>query len=636
MKALMLHADLFEYQPVGREIREAEEVESLEKKSYNDVLVAMISVEDGDGDEEADSMASEIIKVAREVKSRRILLYPYAHLSSDLAPPSTAKTLILRVYERLREEGVEVFKAPFGWTKKFKIEVKGHPLAEQLKSITPLSSPGAGREGGAPKDKFHRYVVIDVDGSEHEVNKSDWERAPVFKKEGPRYKALWFFVRNELRGKPKSNKPPKHIHYMRKLELVDYCPESDVGHMKWYPKGVLIRDLILDYAFFNIAREWGAMKMQNPMIYRMDVESIRLLQGEFHERDYVFKEDGNEFVLRFASDPGAFPFVQKLQFTYRQMPVKVYEEAYCFRKEQKGELTGLMRVRSFLMTDHHAFCINEEQAKQEYKRLSLLFKKLMDEVISGEYWVLGFEFVEEYYERFRGFIIDLVREMGVPAFVKIMKEMSHYYAFKSEYQAVFPDGNNLQVSTVQWDVKNGARFNISYVDEKGERRPVPIILHASSFGSIERALASMLERAAWDESKGLNPTLQFWISPEQVRVIPVDPGKHLDHANRLADELEKRGFRVGVDDRDLTVSRRVLDAKRDWVNYIVVIGDREVREGVYTVTPREGYEIGREPQVRMSLDELIRELESKRGGMPTRPMYLPRELSKRPQFTGVR
>jgi threonyl-tRNA synthetase len=420
---------------------------------------------------------------------------------------------------------------------------------------------------------------------------------------------------------------------MRKLELVDYCPESDVGNLKWYPQGMLLKDLIMDYAFRNVALPWGAMKMQNPLLYRTDFETIRQLQGEFHERDYRV-EDG--LVLRFASDPGAFPFVQKTVFTYRNMPFKVYEEAICFRKEQKGELTGLMRVRNFWMTDMHAFCMSEEQAREEYYGLSVMFGRLMDSVIAGGNWVLGFEVVEEYYEKYRELFRKIVRELRVPAFFKLMREMTHYYAFKNEFQAIFPNGENLQISTVQWDVKNGERFNICYYDSDGARKPVPIIIHASSFGSVERAVAAILENAAGRVSQGRPPMLPVWLSPEQVRLIPVDVQRHMDGCIRVAERLEKEGARVGIDDRDLTVSKRVAEAKTRWIPFIIVYGDRELETNMLRIVVREESTLEKDHVEEMSLEDFAAYFRKRVGDMPTRPLYIPRELSKRASFVPMR
>ena len=632
MRTLLLHCDYFEFTPISKEVDEAEPAEEGKPVRMENVLVMFTCIEKEDDPSVFEDVINEVKKVFLQIKPSGILLYPYAHLSNQLASPYKARELIAKLKDVLSESGLNVKKAPFGWTKSFSLKLKGHALAEQFKIFEKEERK---RAVSAPKEKFHKFYIIDVDGKEYEVNKENWDKCPIFEKEGIKYEMLRIFVRNELVGKPPLKEEPRHIYYMRKLELVDYCPESDAGHMKWYPKGMIIKDLILDYAFSEVAMKWGAMKMQNPLIYRTDVEAIRLLQGEFHERDYVV-EGELPLVLRFASDPGAFPFVQKLTFSYKQMPLKIYEEAICFRKEQRGELTGLMRVRNFWMTDHHAFCLNEEMAKEEYRKLSLLFKKLMDDIIAGDYWVLGFEIVEEFYEKYKDFLKDLVKELKVPAFFKLMKKMTHYYAFKNEYQAIFPDGSNLQISTVQWDVKNGERFKIMYVDEKGKKKPVPIILHASSFGSIERALAAILERAAWMERKGHAPTLPFWLSPEQVRVIPVSMERHYERAKEVAEEIEKRNFRVGIDDRDLTLSKKVFYAKTEWVPIIVVIGDREMRENKLSVVSRIGAEIGKEKQKIISLEELLRELEELQKGMPKRPLYIPRELSKRVEFTGLR
>lgn len=631
MKALLLHCDSFEFTPIEKEIPEADPAEKGKSYEFRDILVAFVSLESGDSSDMFRDVVNEILNVLSQVGANSLLLYPYAHLSNELAPPSTAKRLFSELVEEFQRANVRVFKAPFGWTKSFSLKLKGHALAEQFKSF----KRGIKREAVAtPKEKFHKFYIIDVDGAEYEVERDGWDKCPIFEKEGLKYDLLKIFVRNELVGKPAVKEEPRHIYYMRKLELVDYCPESDVGHMKWYPKGMIIKDLIMDYAF-RLATKWGAMKIQNPLVYRTDVEAIRLLQGEFHERDYVVEGDG-PLVLRFASDPGAFPFVQKLNFSYKQMPLKIYEEAICFRKEQKGEVSGLMRVRNFWMTDHHAFCLDEEMAMNEFKKLCILFKELMRDVIAGDYWVLGFEIVEEFYERYKGFLKDLVKELQVPAFFKLMKSMTHYYAFKNEYQAIFPDGSNLQISTVQWDVKNGERFNINYVDKDGKRKPVPIILHASSFGSIERALAAMLERAAWMEKTGYAPMLPFWLSPEQVRVIPVSVERHCDRAKEVAEAVGNAGFRAGLDDRDLTLPKKVYNAKREWIPYIVIIGDREVKDGTLSVIIREGSRIGEERQARMTLGEFLKELERAQGDMPRRPLYIPSELSKRVEFTGIK
>ncbi|MEM5829149.1 MAG: threonine--tRNA ligase [Candidatus Aenigmatarchaeota archaeon] len=631
MRILQTHSDWIEYEPIEKEIPQAEEVE---KKIYRfeEILVAFISVEEGDNERIAKRAVEEIKESMKNLKVNKLLIYPFVHLSNKPAKPEEALKLLKTMEAYAKELKIETFRAPFGWNKRITNAVKGHPLAEQSRTFVGDELEVKERdEKEKGKEKFYRFIIVDCDGNEHEVTLENWKRCKVFSKKEKRYEYLKIFVRNELEGNPPKSKQPKHIELMRRLELVDYCQESDVGNMKWYPNGVLIKDLIMDYALYKIAIPWGAMKMQNPLLYRTDIEEIKKLQGEFHERDYKVEEK-IPLVLRFASDPGAFPFVQKLIFTYKNMPVKVYEEAICFRKEKKGELSGLMRVRNFWMTDQHAFCANEEQAKKVYEELSLLFAKLMHETIAKEHWVLGFEIVESFYEKYKDFLKGIIKKIKVPAFFKLMKEMSHYYAFKNEYQAIFPDGNNLQISTVQWDVKNGERFNICFIDKNGNKVPVPIIIHASSFGSIERAVAAILETGNWMERENKAPMLPLWLSPEQVRLIPVSNEKHLKRCEEIADILEKEKIRVGVDDRDLTVAKKVFEAKKSWIPYIIVIGDKELKSEKLQVVIREKSSIKKEFRKEMSLKEFRKEVKEKTAEMPFRPLYIPRELSKRVIF----
>ena len=630
MRTLQVHCSSFSYEALTKAVEEPEEAAPGEEVRLGECLVAFVTVESDDGkDMEAvtSEAAGSIAEHATTVKAKTVVIYPYAHLSSSLAGAEVAKKALNMLGSKLSEAGLEVRRAPFGWYKSFMMVNKGHPLAELSRSYV-----GKARAPLPSKDKFYKFYVVDGEGKEHEITQENWRDKRELWDRGGRYDLLRTFVSNELEGKSAGGKTPKHIEYMKRLELVDYAPESDVGHMKWYPNGVLIKDLIMDYALTKIALPWGAVKVQNPLLYRADIDAIRKLQGEFHERDYMIKDDDREFVLRFASDPGAFPFAQRMVFTYKQMPVKVYEEAICFRKEQKGELTGLMRVRNFWMTDQHAFCGSEEQAMEEYEKLTVLFAKLMDDTVAGGHWVLGFEIVGEFYDKYRGFFSSMVKRLGVPAFFKLMSEMTHYYAFKNEFQSIFSDGNNLQIATVQWDVKNGERFNITYVDRDGGRKPVPVIIHASSFGSIERALASLLESAEWMKVQQMQPMLPLWLAPEQVRVVPVDPRDHLEFALKVAEDVASHQIRVGVDDRDMTLSKRVMEAKTHWIPYIVVVGDKEIGKRELPVTVREGSRLGQDRTEGMSLEALVNHIHERTKGFPFRPSYLPMRLSLRPVF----
>ena len=485
--------------------------------------------------------------------------------------------------------------------------------------------PSRDERGARAKGKFVRFVVAGADGQAYEIAPEGAAACPVLQENV----LLRRFVANELwhREAAAPEGVPAHVAYMRRHELVDYCEVSERGHHKWYPKGLLMQRLILDYGA-QVAREWGALEMKNPLLIRGDQNAVGELMGEFHERDY--RVDGGRGVcyLRYASDPLAFPFLQKVRFTHRQTPLKVFEEAICFRNEQEGEVSGLKRVRSFVMTDMHAACASEAEARAEFERLCFRFAALMDDVVAPGRWVLGWEGTIDFFDAHREWLLDLGRRMGVPAFFKLMREMSHYYAIKNEYQAITQDGANIQVSTVQWDVKDGERFDIGYVDPDGRKRPCPVILHASSFGSVERTLCAILESIAVAADAGELPQFPLWLAPAQVRIAPVSE-PFLPDALALCEQLSREQVRAEVDDRGERVSKMIRDGETDWVPYLVVLGARERASGRFRVRARDDGS-----QEEMSAAALAALLRQKTHGLPFRPLPLPAQMSRRPIFVG--
>jgi threonyl-tRNA synthetase len=173
---------------------------------------------------------------------------------------------------------------------------------------------------------------------------------------------------------------------------------------------------------------------------------------------------------------------------------------------------------------------------------------------------------------------------------------------------------------VQIDVESATRFDIKYYDREVQKRP--IILHTSPIGGIERVLCSMLETQANERV----PMLPVWLSPTQVRVIPVSD-KHLVYAQRLVTLLKGVKIRVDLDDRDESTSKKVALAGKDWVPYVVVVGEKEEESGILSVTMRK-----RREKKEVSVEELIREVHEQVDNMPYRPLTLPEKISKRPKF----
>jgi threonyl-tRNA synthetase len=197
---------------------------------------------------------------------------------------------------------------------------------------------------------------------------------------------------------------------------------------------------------------------------------------------------------------------------------------------------------------------------------------------------------------------------------------------KHEFQAIDSVGGNGQLSTVQLDLEDSERYGISYVDEDGKKRGC-IILH-SSMGSIERWMYAVLEEAAKQQKAGKAPSLPLWLSPTQVRLIPVS-SEHLKFCLKVAEDIENKNVRVDVDDRNETVAKKVRDAERDWVPYAIVIGEKEMKMKNLPARIR-----GVEKLKVLTSQKLVDEIKKETVNMPFKLLALPKLLSMRPIFVG--
>jgi len=216
--------------------------------------------------------------------------------------------------------------------------------------------------------------------------------------------------------------------------------------------------------------------------------------------------------------------------------------------------------------------------------------------------------------------------MKVPAFFKLMRKRSHYYDIKNEFQSIESDEATTQISTVQIDTINGKRFDICYVDEKSKRKPC-LIIHCSTFGSIERTLCAILENAAIDEAEGKKPSLPFWLSPTQVRIVPISEKYNVGAADIAKDLNEKEDIRADVDDRPLHVEKKIYEAEQEWIPYIICIGKKELDKQILSVRNRK---TGKIEEIKPHDFKKI--LKEEQADMPWKPLPLPMLLTKRPKF----
>ena len=196
---------------------------------------------------------------------------------------------------------------------------------------------------------------------------------------------------------------------------------------------------------------------------------------------------------------------------------------------------------------------------------------------------------------------------------------------KWEFNYIDNLGKASALSTDQIDVENGKRYNIEFIDENNKPQN-PIILHNSPSGAVERVIYVLLEKAAMDQREGRKPMLPLWLSPTQVRVIPVKP-EFLEYCEKLADKISENYVRVDVDDRNESISKSIRDAETEWIRYIIVIGEKEVNTKTLSIRDRKTGNVRN-----LTVDELVKEIKEEIKGKPFMRLNMNRGVSKRPQI----
>jgi len=625
LRILQLHSNYIEYRPVEKEIPSAEECEQ-KKYRVEELVVLFTCVEKGDTVDVAHKALNDLKGYLDTIKSNRILIYPYAHLSSDLASPEDAFKILREMESYAKTLGIEVFRAPFGWCKEFSISIKGHPLAEQFRTVatgekeTEVVSKALEAES---KIKSH-WLIMKPDGKIVPVEEFDFTGHENLRK----------FAEYEISKVRAVQQVPPHVNLMRRLELVDYELATDPGNFRYYPKGRLIKSLIERYVTQKVI-DYGGMEVETPIMYDLEHPSLASYLHRFPARQYILKSDDKEFFLRFSACFGQFLMVHDAQISYRQLPLKIYElTRYSFRREKSGELAGLRRLRGFTMPDVHAMCSDLDQAKQEFvNRFKMCVETLQGFELTPDDYELAIRFTTDFYEQNKNFIVSLMQLLGKPALIEMWDERFFYFVLKWEFNFVDYLNKASALSTDQIDIENAERYGITYVDEKGEKKH-PLILHCSPSGAIERDIYAMLEKAYMEQQKGKPPSLPLWLCPTQVRVVPVTE-QFFNAAEKVVVDLAERDIRADWDDRPLTMQKKVREAEMEWVPYIVVIGQKEVDSGILAVRDRRQTGAGKTGKVRtLKLEELVSEIKDRTQGKPFQKLPLPAELSKRPRFYG--
>ena len=612
MRILQLHCDNISYEATKKEIKSAEDIEP-KPVSIDEVVVCFVAVENGDNNDVGLDAISQIKESMQKIGCKKLLLYPYAHLSSDLAAPSTALS-ILKLMES-ESQDLEVSRAPFGWTKSYNVKVKGHPLAESSKVITAGDKKEKTSTALESESKIKSYwFILSPDGSLTEFDKFNFSK----------HKKLEKLAKYESDKNRNVDEPPPHVALMKKLAIADYEPASDHGNMRFFPNGRLIKSLLEQYVT-NKVKDYGGYEVETPIMYDSHHPSMESYFNRFPARQYNIDADGKQLFLRFAACFGQFLIAHDMQISYKNLPYRLYEMTrYSFRREQSGELVGLRRLRAFTMPDCHAFCKDIPQAIEEFRTRFDLSRDVLKNVgIENDDYEMAIRFTEDFYNENKELITEIVKKLDKPVLVEMWKERFFYFVLKWEFNYIDNLGKASALSTDQIDVENGNRYGIEFVDENNKTIN-PIILHNSPSGAIERVIYALLEKCAKDAKEGRKPMFPLWLAPTQVRIIPLKD-EFMEFSQNLFDKLTEKNIRVDIDDRNESIGKRIRESEKEWIRYVLVIGDKEVNSKNLSVRDRTQSDVRD-----ISFDDFINEIQTQNQGKPNSALNLPPLLSKRP------
>jgi len=463
------------------------------------------------------------------------------------------------------------------------------------------------------------YYFIDEEGKSTQFGLDDIDFIEGLKKWPDYYQ---YFVSEEMKNS--THQTPPHISALTRFQLASLEPASDVGNFRYYPFGAMLKGLLEEFVRDIALRELGAYEIETPILYDYSLPDIHEQAKEFRQKDYHLRVGNRTFLLRFASDFGLFRMMKDASVREEALPLRMYEISKSFRLERRSECVGMRRLRAFTMPDIHSFCKDHQQGEDEFAYLTKKYDQLLARL--GLPYALVARITKPFEKDGLSFLSSIATEMKRPIIVEIIPGMKYYWEMKDEFQFIDSTGNNLQLSTVQLDVKNSERYGLTYAKRDGSRGNY-VIVH-SSLGAIERLFSSVIEQAF--KGKGL-PTLPTWLSPVQVRIVPVTD-ENLGRATEVCESLRREGFRAYVDDSESSFNKKIREAGVHWTPYTVVIGKKEQEQGVLSVSVRSLSSLEKPFVKTMTVPELIETLKKETSSYPSRYPEGPIRLSLVPKF----
>jgi len=544
MKILSLHTDYIKFKPLKKALREIKPLSEKEKKEneVQEALAVLTAVEKSDTN--IKGIVEEFIKnvkeIAEQVSAKNIVLYPYAHLSKELASPELAMKVLERAEKELKKF-FNVVRAPFGYYKEFEMKVKGHPLSELSREI---------RVEGEDESYNSKQLL-------REISKTRLDTSKL--------------------------KPNDHRIIGQQMDLFSFN-ETAPGMVFWHNNGLIIRNELIDF-WRDVHKKDDYQEISTPQILDKKLWQISGHWEKYRENIFLTEYEKRIFAVKPMNCPGGILIFKNKPKSYRDLPLRVGELGIVHRQELSGVLGGLFRVIQFTQDDAHIYC-NEKQLEDEISKVM----KLVDIIYSKFNFKYNIELSTRPEKRIGS---DKIWDKAEKALKKVLDKRNvkyklnkgdgAFYGPKIDYHIKDSLGRTWQLGTIQLDFSMPERFNLEYTD-KNNNRKIPIMIHKAIYGSIERFIGILIEH--------YNGRLPTWLAPVQVRVLSFTD-RNEKYAKEVITQLNEMlsNLRVDSDLRQTTVSAKVKDAELMRIPHIIVVGDKEEKDRTLAVRIRGNKEI---------------------------------------------
>jgi threonyl-tRNA synthetase len=557
MKILSLHVDYIKFKPLKKAIKKIKDLSLKEKQERNikDALVILIAVEKMDTNvkEITLKLLENIKEIVKKVNAKNVVLYPYAHLSSNLALPEIAADVLDKTEKELKKN-FNVVKAPFGYYKEFELKVKGHPLSELSRKIKVNE-----------KEDYKQLLK--------EISKSKLDTSKL--------------------------KENDHRILGQQMDLYSFN-ETAPGMVFWHNNGLVIKNELINL-WRELHKKAQYQEISTPQILDSKLWKTSGHWNLYKENMFLTEYEKREFAIKPMNCPGGMLVYKNKPKSYKDLPLRIGELGIVHRMELSGTLSGLFRVMQFTQDDAHIFC-SKEQLENEIIEIIKLIKMVFDKFDFKYRFTLSTRSKEKK-EKYLG--DDRTWNTSEEALKRALKSLkiifditpgeAKFYGPSLDIKIKDSLNREWQCSTIQLDMQLPERFKIEYTDKDNKKKRT-IILHRVIYGSLDRFIGILIEHY-----KGRLPV---WLAPIQVRVLNFTD-RNKKYAREIFEKIDNTipSARIDFDFNQKTISSKVKDAELMKIPYIITIGDKEEKENFLAVRIK-----GNKKIENISIDNFINKL----------------------------